>query len=723
MGLLSKKSAKGATEAPTAGFSFGSPEPLKERRFSTYSSSYHSGRSGRNRNLKDMVPLQKPANPEQVVNPMNVFNYLAVANGLPKLRYRHVPLPHAIRTVTSRGIDSDSDLEDDSASYPSRQHSSPSPFSFHDAGFWKERFTSFYEIHDRSQIYTVSDYIDSLIDRGEPPALAWAQLLEKYEVTESNWRNRRSISVDWKAKFSKFYELHAPDKLDAIDQLVNLQVKGYDMFDLWDLMLTKYGLTEANWERTVDWQSRLTAFYYIHAPERVEKVSMLLTAVKDRGSHPRELWAKLLERYGVTEETWRAPGNKVHWFDRLTAFYSIHAPDRINQVSDLLNSIRDRGAEPIDFWPKLLERYGVTEDNWTDLGSPPAAAAQQSAQPQPLNWEEKFTELLVRYAPEYIEQVPQLLQQEGDLQTVWELLLDQYGVNEDNWMDKEPAPPVTPAKRNPWRRFRMIAAVTAAFKKAGKKHSPTSLDQQQGLSPQSSSRGKSPLESTSSTFPVKGQTGVSPSQPQGNSFPGPSSTFLSTPNAGTPRGTPRGTPVRESAPGGVTPLGRDSPTPGKVPSPLVPPGGTPPPPPGRVPPPPGVSPRGSPQGVSPRGTPPPPPPGLTPRGSPQGVSPRGTPPPPPPGLTPRGSPPPPPGAPTTPLVPGKMPPPPPPGKSGGKAPPPPAGKLVKPIVAGGPPPPPPPGLGKAPPAPPPPPPVKGKKTIPPPLRMPKTLPS
>ena len=695
-----KKYDKGAAEMPTAGFSFGAPEPLKERRFSAFSSSQHSARSMKHRRAKDMLPLQKPANPEGVVNPMNIFNHTAVSEGWPKLRYKQVPLPHAIRAVTSRGIESDDDESDgDFSSYPtpSKSNSSPVPFAFRDADFWKQRFSSFYSIHDPSQIDYVPLVIDGLIESGESPAFSWAKLLEKFGVTESNWQNSPAISVDWKEKFFKFYELHAPDKLDAVDQLVGLQVKGYDMKELWELMLGKYGLTENNWERSVDWQSRLTAFYYMHAPERVEKVPMLIKATQDRGSHPRELWNKILERYSVTDETWRTPGNKVNWFDRLTAFYSIHAPERMSQVSGLLNSIKDKGAEPIDFWPKLLERYEVTDANWADVPSPRAASIPHQQESQ--TWEQKFTELLQRHAPEHVEQVPQLLQQEGDLQTVWDLLLDQYGVTEDSWKNKE-LPPVP--KRNPWRRFRMMAAVTAAFKRAARKKDG-SMQQQLHLSPQpsaqslmpspsSTSVGKSPLElaAPGSTFPsskMGSQVSRSPLQPLGSSFPAASSSFPAKSPIGTPSGV--GSPPPPPPPSGGSPK---APT-GAVPKTPLTPAKFPPPPPspgGKIPPPP-----------SPGGKAPPPP------------SPGGKIPPPP---SPGGKAPPPPS-------PGGKAPPPPAPKSGGKAPPPPGGKLLAPITAG-PPPPPPPGLGKVPAAPPPPPPPgKGKKAAPSPPRVPKTLPS
>eukprot|EP01064_Diplonema_japonicum_P029425 TRINITY_DN4768_c0_g1_i1.p1 TRINITY_DN4768_c0_g1~~TRINITY_DN4768_c0_g1_i1.p1 ORF type:complete len:618 (+),score=162.34 TRINITY_DN4768_c0_g1_i1:1420-3273(+) len=605
---LKSKKEKGMTEEPDRGFTFGDAEQPMTKVFSYQAGSAGSFRRKRRKSrADDLIALSPSTNPEGVLNPMNIFDHTLVSKGWPVLKYERCPIPHSIRAVTTRAPVEDDELENTAPITPGRRTAillTDEDFT-DEAVDWYKRYKAFYQRYCPSKVDSVGSLLQGVYDKGADPSDLWAKMLEKYGTTEETWE-----TVDWKDRLTKFYTIHAKEKLDTIQQVLAAQQQNIDMDTLWKKMLEKYGVTEHNWEEEINWQRRFTAFYYIHCKEKVDMVPKLLRQLEERGAQPLDLWLKMLEKYEVTEGTWRHPSSKVDWYDRFATFYNLHAPDRKESVDQLMRHITDKGAEPADLWPKLLEKYNLTEENWF---VPPELPKQETKE---VNWEERFTKLLSIHAPHQVETVPELLvQEQGSLEFVWKLLLEQYKVTEETW-DK-------PRKINPWKKFLMAVSVTMAFKKA--------------------TQPKKAQDDPSPAISIQAPEDVSP---QGNSPKSPSSQNLFAPSPGFPS-----SPTKPSV--SVPPSQASSPAPSpqstaEAPSPLT--KGSPPPPPAPSnipPPPPALS-----------GTPPPPPaPSSTPLPPPASKAPVPPPAPPSPQPPPVASkvPPPPPQSPTS-----KAPPPPPP---------------------------------------------------------------
>eukprot|EP01065_Artemidia_motanka_P036875 TRINITY_DN4492_c1_g2_i1.p1 TRINITY_DN4492_c1_g2~~TRINITY_DN4492_c1_g2_i1.p1 ORF type:complete len:505 (+),score=113.55 TRINITY_DN4492_c1_g2_i1:59-1573(+) len=348
---------------------------------------------------RKLLPLQQPANLEGKYNPMLLFCRGLVKAGLPTLSVPGVSLPYTVYSVTPDCTDavptSPRTVEDDGA-----------------AEEWGKRFATFYRRHNPGKVDTVDRMLRAAASRGTDPATLWAMLLSKYELSEETWRDaglftggadaeaKQQDAADtdddvqspraptlplanepaWSARIEAFYLLHDPLKASkAREMLAEQLVQGTPPEAVWRATLKKYGFAEDTWardEETSDsyaaWAALLQRFYGLFDPQKAEDSSEVFRGMRQRGVAADDVWRAIVKSYNVTEDTWHLgpdAAKSIDWEARFRMFYSIHAPERVSTVPVLLREVRRRGAEPLDLWVRVLDKYGVTEENWSGTAS------------------------------------------------------------------------------------------------------------------------------------------------------------------------------------------------------------------------------------------------------------------------------------------------------------------------------------------------------------------
>ena len=481
-----KKLTKGFTKSESETDEQGTMERIGSSHVMNRTASYATSgwsRRARRRAAKGMNPdeelvLAKPTNDRGVLNPMNVFDYSLVSRGWPKLILPGCPIPHAIYCVSNRRptevatidvLQPEADDEEPLAPLDERSEK------------WAEVIAEFYTLHAPEKVPTVHALVRASVDRDVNPSALFAKILSKYGFTPYDWKE-----IDWGERLRKFFMIHDQARLPSVPALmVQAEEQGdAGMAAAWMLLLDMYRTTEDTWDVLIDWHARYTSFYYIHAPEKVASVADNLQKLKTRNSHPADLWIQMLEKYNVTEDTWWVrPDDYVDWVGRFKAFYSLHAPHQVVKVSEILMTISNKGASPEDVWPGLLKKYGVTEQNWfvtpePELpavpvdGAADAAAGGPTPEEERQVWEDKLSRLFAVHSPENVGLVRQLME-EPNLAEVWNEWLSQFAVTEDTWEMPPAAPPLTSASRLAAMTAGVGATVEDAVSADGSASSPT----------------------------------------------------------------------------------------------------------------------------------------------------------------------------------------------------------------------------------------------------------
>ena len=440
-------------------------------RTASFGTSNWSRRKRRRCDPNEKLVRQVPANPEGAMNPMNIFDYCLVSSGWPKLILPGCPIPHGIYTVSDR--------------VPS-QTPPPSPAPIYRPSIvpsdahqmWVAKLMEFYSHYapEKAARNDVDELLNKCYERGATPEALFEKILEKYQKTEANWR-----PINWKQRLTRFYTIHDEDKLGTIPEILAYSERGGDLNVAWEDMMVKYGVNEKNWDVVVDWRARFMTFYHIHAPEKIPGVDEILQRLADTNRDPAALWVTMLSKYKVRDELWwLRSDDEIVWFNRLTAFYSLHAPEKMSRVSEILQVVENKGSTPDLLWPVILQQYDLTEDNWFLPRTPeateepddsfklpdteadpqtPHRAPRTELTPEQKAWEEKLTKLFTLHSPDNVGLVQSMLEEE-DLPGLWEAMLETFEVKEDNWDN----PPET---KNGWDRLKLATKVANAFKGAG----------------------------------------------------------------------------------------------------------------------------------------------------------------------------------------------------------------------------------------------------------------
>ncbi|KAJ9460738.1 hypothetical protein DIPPA_02757 [Diplonema papillatum] len=137
---------------------------------------------------------------------------------------------------------------------------------------WPTRLARFYEIHCPSKVSLAPTLAAVEHQGGDLPAL-WATMLRKYNTTEATWDQAgggcpaappaRSATrppegggasqctgnpATWRTRFEEFYDIHRPEKVPMVPEILRrMRARGADPFNVWRLMLGKFGVSEDTW--------------------------------------------------------------------------------------------------------------------------------------------------------------------------------------------------------------------------------------------------------------------------------------------------------------------------------------------------------------------------------------------------------------------------------------------------------------------------------------------
>eukprot|EP01063_Lacrimia_lanifica_P034329 TRINITY_DN6321_c0_g4_i1.p1 TRINITY_DN6321_c0_g4~~TRINITY_DN6321_c0_g4_i1.p1 ORF type:complete len:515 (+),score=137.89 TRINITY_DN6321_c0_g4_i1:212-1756(+) len=291
-------------------------------------------------------------------------------------------------------------------------------------------------------VYTVSDQKPT--DEGFPNVAIQEAESDSGTETQDGFagrdRTRDGLLAEYRVKVSRFYALNDPAKKGlAKPMMERAAVQGYGRAELegmWRRLLAQYGLTERTWDPATR-EERLMKFYSIHAPEELGKVPDILK-VCERGEAAFDYaWQHLLRQYGVDDGTW---DRVVDWRSRFATFYYIHAREKVETVPEILARLEATNRNPRTLWEMMLAKYGVNDETWLTR-----AAAEDGGE---VDWYARYTAFYDIYVPDRVETVAEVLRLIEDRGAtpaeMWPAMLREYGVDEDTWFDHPRVPPTPP---------------------------------------------------------------------------------------------------------------------------------------------------------------------------------------------------------------------------------------------------------------------------------------
>ncbi|KAJ9466228.1 hypothetical protein DIPPA_00831 [Diplonema papillatum] len=217
------------------------------------------------------------------------------------------------------------------------------------------------------------------------PAPLIPPCIPELDITHSSRNTTPPPPADWAALLTRFYSLHNPEKLANVPGLLKKYPNGEE--HLWRLLLEKYNLTESNWDapqpravpasqRRLSSQADLVsgdppaaASPHAHTPVRGQGdmngshqrgARGIELPVQARGSPPSRSPPRtpLQQRtHGGSQAT--PPPSHQKWESLILGFYRRHNPDKVKRVPKLLAQFR--GNEE-NLWAALHNKYGLPLD-------------------------------------------------------------------------------------------------------------------------------------------------------------------------------------------------------------------------------------------------------------------------------------------------------------------------------------------------------------------------
>ena len=245
---------------------------------------------------------------------------------------------------------------------------------------------------------------------------------------------RTSGATNYKGRLTAFYEKYNPAKVQSVDKTLESYAGREE--EMFEALVAKYGPEPTSSSQSVssDYKARLTAFYEKYNPGKVSSVDKTLQAY---GGREEEMFAALVSKYGpepqvpsqpVERKTTTTPSNKgMDYKGRLTAFYEKYNPAKVSSVDKTLEAYAGREEE---MFQALVAKYGP-EPAAISLPPPPPEKPQPPAVTVPSTTSDYRTRLAVfyeKYNPAKLSSVDKTLAAyAGREEEIFEALVAKYG--------------------------------------------------------------------------------------------------------------------------------------------------------------------------------------------------------------------------------------------------------------------------------------------------------
>jgi hypothetical protein len=158
------------------------------------------------------------------------------------------------------------------------------------------------------------------------------------------------MTVETKKRLERFYQKYAPEKMSNLEKI--LQAYSGKEETLFLELVKKYGPEPADVNAS-EWRTRVTRIYQHYAPEKIANVDQVMEHYRGREDAAID---DLVKKYGPEPQSAVGIAAPKNMFEkRLEAFYAKYAPEKLANVSQLLEKFK--GTEEA-MMQELVKKYG-----------------------------------------------------------------------------------------------------------------------------------------------------------------------------------------------------------------------------------------------------------------------------------------------------------------------------------------------------------------------------